>query len=166
MIPTMQKDTKIPYSNLKSEHEIKTVECLHLSPIFLQRRQKWLVFELRKSNYGLKVITVTVISLPDKKLEFLKELENQHNRNVISVHSKKTNQRKKNFRTHSWSFLTGAVDRLMSKWEDLQVIDKVDVKNRVPSEGTRVPGGGIEITYYFFPLHGEKVQKSNLGEEN
>ena len=47
--------------------------------------------------------------------------------------------------------LTKIVDRLMSKWKNLQVIDKVDVKNRVSSKGTRVPGGGIEITYSKVP---------------
>ena len=39
---------------------------------------------------------------------------------------------------------------LMPEWKDLQVIDKVDVKIRVPPEGTWVAGGGIEIPYIYF----------------
>ena len=41
------------------------------------------------------------------------------------------------------------------------MINKVDVKNRVLSEGKRVPVGGNEIPYISF-LHEAKVQKSNV----
>lgn len=43
-------------------------------------------------------------------------------------------------------------------------IDKVDVKIRVPPEGTWVPGGGIEIPYIYllFFVHGTKIRKINV----
>ena len=38
-------------------------------------------------------------------------------------------------------------DRLMSEWKDLQVVNKVDGKNRVPSENY---SGEIEIPGFIF----------------
>ena len=41
--------------------------------------------------------------------------------------------------------------------KNLQMIDKVDVKNRVPPERTRVPGGGIIIPHIYFSHGANKL---------
>ena len=46
---------------------------------------------------------------------------------------------------------------------DIQVREKVDVENKVPPKGKRVPVRRIEIPYIF--LHGAKVYKSNVWEK-
>ena len=95
-----------------------------------------------------------------KKRECVRELESQHSEHIMSVHSKKNNERTK-INRHIPYPLAKVVDRLMSEWKDFQVIHKIDVKNMVPVEGTRVPGGVIEIPCIYY-LHGTKVQKSNV----
>ena len=79
-----------------------------------------------------------------KKLECVRELESQHSEHIMSVHSKKNNERTK-INRHIPYPLAKVVDRLMSEWKDFQAVHKTDVKNMVPVEGTRVPGGVIEI---------------------
>ena len=73
-----------------------------------------------------------------------REPKNQHNEHVISVYSKKSSQRIKIF-GHNSEALAIKVDELVSKCKDFQVIGKVDAKNRVPLEGTKVPSSGTEI---------------------
>ena len=73
-----------------------------------------------------------------------REPENQHNEHVISVHSNKSSQRMEIF-GHNSKALAIKVNELVSKCKDFQVIGKVDVKNRVPLEGTKVPSSGTEI---------------------
>ena len=68
----------------------------------------------------------------------LRELESQHSEHVISGHSKKNNEKTK-INRYIPDPLVKAVDGLMSEWKDLQVIDKIDVKNMVPPEEARVP---------------------------
>ena len=45
---------------------------------------------------------------------------------------------------------------MMPEWKDLQIIDKVDVKNRVPP--------GTEISY-IYSLQGANIHKSNISEK-
>ena len=50
---------------------------------------------------------------------------------------------------HNSEALVKLIDGLVSKWKGFQVISSVDVKNRVPLEGMKVPGGEIEIFYIY-----------------
>ena len=57
---------------------------------------------------------------------------------------------------HIHDALTKVVDGMMPEWKDLQIIDKVDVKNRVPP-GTEIP--------YIYSLQGANIHKSNKSEK-
>ena len=57
---------------------------------------------------------------------------------------------------HIHDALTKVVDGMMPEWKDLQIIDKVDVKNRVPP-GTEIP--------YIYSLKGANIHKSNISEK-
>ena len=81
----------------------------------------------------------------------------------MSVHLKKTNQRMKII-GYILEALAKVVDVLVLEWNNLQVIDKVDRKNRIPPEEKSVPYGGIEISYFYF-LCVTKVHKSNVREK-
>ena len=63
-----------------------------------------------------------------------RESKIQDSEHVISVHSKKTNQRT-TLIEHIPDALAKVIDGLISEWKDLQMTDKVDVKNTVPPEG-------------------------------
>ena len=74
-----------------------------------------------------------------------REPENQHDEHLILKHSKKSSQRKKII-GHNSEALANEFNELVSKCKDFEVIGKINVKNRVPLEGTKVPSGGIEIS--------------------
>ena len=57
---------------------------------------------------------------------------------------------------HIHDAFTKVVDGMMPEWKDLQIIDKVDVKNRVPP-GTEIP--------YIYSLQGANIHKSNISEK-
>lgn len=69
-----------------------------------------------------------------------REPENQHDEHLILKHSKKSSQRK------NFEALANEFNELVSKCKDFEVTGKINVKNRVPLEGTKVPSGGIEIS--------------------
>ena len=82
------------------------------------------------------------------------EPENQHNISTYHFSSLKERQRKlaknENFFWPISDALVKVADGLVSKCKDFQVIGKVDRKNGVQLEGTKVRSGGIEIPLIYF----------------
>ena len=86
-----------------------------------------------------------------KTLECLRKSINQHSELSISIHSNKTNQRKKIIE-HIPDAFVKVVGRIISEWKNCRMIDKVDVKNRVLPEGKKVPSGENEIHKRFIKV--------------
>ena len=106
----------------------------------------------------VNVITVTIISISEAKNFNAWERVRKPTQWTCHFSSIEKNNQRMKITGHIPDDWAKAADGVIPEWKDLPVIKKTGVKNWIPPEGPRVPGGGIEIPSIYI-LHGTKVHK-------
>ena len=95
-----------------------------------------------------------------EELECLREPENEFSKHAISVNTEETQRNEqKIFFLHMPDVLSEMVFKLLSEWKVSTITTKITWIHRRASEGTWVPGVGIEMSCTYF-LYGAKIHKN------